>query len=151
VRDGFIGIHRDVSERGRALQELRDSQQQVREGRRSERILESIADAFYLLDDGWRFAYVNERAVHVLGGLLGRRMTRDDFLGQRGVGPVSGHPGDGYRVQLPRGDAPAARDRVRLPLPGHENVASPPRSDRAPLTACTAARQARTPMVSRPV
>jgi PAS domain-containing protein len=83
VRDGFIGIHRDVSERGRALQELRDSQQQVREGRRTERILESITDAFYLLDDGWRFACVNERAVHVLGGLLGRRMTRDDFLAQR--------------------------------------------------------------------
>jgi PAS domain S-box-containing protein len=68
---GYVAIHRDVTEHRRAMH-----------GGRSERILESITDAFYLLDERWRFAYVNERGVQVLAGLLGTRMTRDDFLGE---------------------------------------------------------------------
>jgi PAS domain S-box-containing protein len=49
---------------------------------RTETILESVTDAFYALDRDWRFTYVNERAVNVMAGILGRELSREDILGQ---------------------------------------------------------------------
>jgi PAS domain S-box-containing protein len=75
--EGGLSIYyRDVTERRLAEEERRESQS------RTDTILESITDAFYLLDSDWRFAYLNERAVDVLGDLLGRRLTREDLLGE---------------------------------------------------------------------
>jgi PAS domain S-box-containing protein len=49
---------------------------------RSETILESITDAFYALDRDWRFTYLNERALTVMGEILGKELRREDVLGQ---------------------------------------------------------------------
>jgi PAS domain S-box-containing protein len=73
---GYLSIHRDMSERRRALEALRESQ------RRSETMLESITDAFVTVDPEWRFTYVNERALRHMESTSGRDLTRDDVLGR---------------------------------------------------------------------
>ena len=45
--------------------------------RRTQRILESITDAFYALDRGWRFTYVNNEALRLL-----RRRSSAELLGK---------------------------------------------------------------------
>ena len=49
--------------------------------RRVDTILASITDAFYGLDQNFNFSYLNDRAVEVLGDLLGEDLSREDFLG----------------------------------------------------------------------
>lgn len=66
----FIGAIADITDRKRVEQALRDSEAQ------SQNILESITDAFFALDEDWRFTYVN-RAAEIL---LGR--TLNDLMGQ---------------------------------------------------------------------
>ena len=44
-------------------------------------VFASITDAFYGLDGDFRFSYLNDRAVEVLGDLLGEDLRREDFLG----------------------------------------------------------------------
>jgi PAS domain S-box-containing protein len=73
---GFLGIHRDIGERRRAEEALRESQ------RRSETILESITDAFVAVDREWRFTYLNERALRRMESRSGRELTREDVLGR---------------------------------------------------------------------
>ncbi|HKP88830.1 MAG TPA: PAS domain S-box protein [Thermoleophilaceae bacterium] len=73
---GYICIMRDIAERKRAEQALRESQ------RRTETILERVTDAFYALDRDWRLAYVNEQTVEFAAQLSGRELTRDEVLGQ---------------------------------------------------------------------
>jgi two-component system nitrate/nitrite response regulator NarL len=73
---GAVSVARDVTARVRSEQALRQAD------RRNDRILESIADAFFVLDGQWRFAYLNERAVHVLARLLDRRIGRQNLLGK---------------------------------------------------------------------
>ena len=54
---GYLAIHRDITERRRMMDELRESQQQ------SETILESITDAAVAMDRDWRYVYANDRAL----------------------------------------------------------------------------------------
>lgn len=49
--------------------------------RRVDTVLASITDAFYGLDQDFRFIYLNDRAVEVLSDLLGEDLSREDFLG----------------------------------------------------------------------
>jgi PAS domain S-box-containing protein len=51
----------DITEQRRAADEIRESRRQVLD------ILESITDAFYALDNDWRFTYVNHRAEELFG------------------------------------------------------------------------------------
>jgi PAS domain S-box-containing protein len=73
---GYLGIHRDVSERKRAEKALRESR------RRSEAILESISDSFASVDRDWRYTYVNERALAEAARYPGRNLGVADFLGR---------------------------------------------------------------------
>lgn len=68
-------ITRDLRERRRAQEEIRDYRRQI------DTVFASITDAFYGLDGDFRFSYINDRAVEVLGDLLGEDLSREDFLG----------------------------------------------------------------------
>jgi PAS domain S-box-containing protein len=76
IRDGegaIVGasaIARDVTDLKRAEEELRAAHRQTVE------ILESIGDAFYAVDDAWRFTHVNRRAEELW------RIDRDALLGK---------------------------------------------------------------------
>ncbi len=61
---------RDVTERRAAEAKLREQE------RRTGTILESITDAFFALDQSWRFIYVNRQAEYFL------ERTREDLLGK---------------------------------------------------------------------
>jgi PAS domain S-box-containing protein len=73
---GYLGIHRDISERKRVDEALREAQRQ------SETILESITDAFIAVDREWRYVYVNERGLRRLEAWKGRGLTREEILGK---------------------------------------------------------------------
>ncbi|MEA2444345.1 MAG: hypothetical protein QOJ12_1637 [Thermoleophilales bacterium] len=73
---GYLGIHRDVSERRRAMQELQESQQRV------EAILESISDAFVAVDRDWRYTYANDRALARIRDRNGTALAREDVIGR---------------------------------------------------------------------
>jgi diguanylate cyclase (GGDEF)-like protein/PAS domain S-box-containing protein len=76
VRDGageplyWLGIQADITERKRAEEALRRSNEQIVD------ILESVTDAFYALDREWRFTYLNKEAERIL------RVRKDDLLGK---------------------------------------------------------------------
>ena len=63
-------IHEDITARQRAEREREQSEQRTRI------VLESITDAFFAVDRGWRFSYVNPQAERLLdrkpGDLLGQ-------------------------------------------------------------------------------
>ena len=65
-----LGVGRNVSARRRAERALREANERLTE------ILESISDGFYVLDEHWRFSYVNESAERMLG------MQREYLLGR---------------------------------------------------------------------
>ena len=85
----LFGVAQDVTERREAaareqelaLEQLARSEAEAAE-RRITRILESITDAFFGLDAGWRFSYVNREAERLLdrpaGELIGRSIW-DEF------------------------------------------------------------------------
>jgi PAS domain S-box-containing protein len=80
---GYLGIHRDITERTRAERRARASQRALRASlQRTETILESVSDAFYSLDAELRFTYVNDEALRVLPRPRGRRYARDELVGQ---------------------------------------------------------------------
>ncbi|HSK98889.1 MAG TPA: PAS domain S-box protein [Rubrobacteraceae bacterium] len=74
--EGLSVYCQDVTERKRAEEKLRES------SRRVEEILESVTDAFYAMDAGWRFTYLNERAVRFASQLAGEDFTREGLLGR---------------------------------------------------------------------
>lgn len=57
---GVVGMGRDITEWKRAEEALQQSKQQI------QNILESITDAFFAVDNDWRFTYVNQRAEQLL-------------------------------------------------------------------------------------
>jgi PAS domain S-box-containing protein len=73
---GYLGIHRDVGERHRAVRALRESQA------RGETVLERITDAFVAVDREWRYTYVNDRGLKRLEAWLGRPLSREEIVGR---------------------------------------------------------------------
>jgi PAS domain-containing protein len=72
---GYLGIHRDITERKRAEEALSAAQ------RGSKTILESMSDDFFALDREWRYTYVNERALATARRAVGRDITRPELFG----------------------------------------------------------------------
>ncbi len=72
---GYLGIHRDVSERKRAEEDLREAR------RRGEAILDSISDEFVTLDREWRYTFVNEHALAGMGRIPGWSLGIAQLLG----------------------------------------------------------------------
>jgi PAS domain S-box-containing protein len=73
---GYLGIHRDVTERKRAEEELRQA------ARQTDRILEDITDSFTALDREWRYTYLNERALVRMQRAMRDDVTRSELLGR---------------------------------------------------------------------
>jgi PAS domain S-box-containing protein len=74
---GYLGVHRDMTERKRAEEELREAQ------RRTETVLESTTDAFVAVDRDWLYTYVNERALQGMRDRSGREdLQREDVIGR---------------------------------------------------------------------
>jgi PAS domain S-box-containing protein len=73
---GYLGIHRDITERKRSERAFREAQ------RRSETILESITDDFVAVDHDWRYTYINDRALRGTQEWLGWPISREELLGR---------------------------------------------------------------------
>ena len=71
-------LTRDITERRRSEEELRNAQRATSE------ILESIRDPFYGLDGQWRFTYVNAKCEEFF------QRRREEMLGRDSLGSVSG-------------------------------------------------------------
>ncbi|WP_445304687.1 PAS domain-containing protein [Microcoleus sp. Pol7_A1] len=73
--DAVAGVTRDITDRKQVEQALRESEEQTRN------ILESIAEAFFALDENWRFTYVNRSAGALLdcapGDLIGKNLWEE--------------------------------------------------------------------------
>lgn len=59
--EAVAGVTRDITERKQVEQALRQSEEQTRN------ILESIAEAFFAVDENWQFTYMNPSAETLLG------------------------------------------------------------------------------------
>ncbi len=73
---GYLGIHRDITERRRMMDELRESRQHM------ETILESVTDAYVAIDRDWRYVHVNDRALARLASWRGMPVTREGIIGE---------------------------------------------------------------------
>ena len=73
--EAVAGATRDITDRKQAEQALRQSEEQTRN------ILESIAEAFFALDENWRFTYINRSAGTLLdrtpGDLIGKNLWEE--------------------------------------------------------------------------
>ncbi|WP_445305054.1 PAS domain-containing protein [Microcoleus sp. Pol12B4] len=73
--DAVAGVTRDITDRKQAEKALRQSEEQTRN------ILESIAEAFFALDENWEFTYINPSAEILLdctpGDLVGKNLWEE--------------------------------------------------------------------------
>nr|WP_322743965.1 PAS domain S-box protein [Nostoc edaphicum] len=73
--EAVAGVTRDITERKQVEQALRQSEEQTRN------ILESIAEAFFALDENWQFTYMNPSAETLLdrtpGDLVGKNLWEE--------------------------------------------------------------------------
>jgi PAS domain S-box-containing protein len=102
TRTGVVAHGSDVTEQVLARHEVERLLAESEEARqRTEAVLASIADAFYLLDREWRFTYVNDAAEPLL------QTTRDALLGRtlwEAFPGVAGSPFEGpYRAAMDEG------------------------------------------------
>ncbi|AWK88791.1 hybrid sensor histidine kinase/response regulator [Azospirillum thermophilum] len=67
---GAVTVMEDITQQLAAEQRLKDAVDRATD------ILESIGDAFYAIDQHWRFTYVNRHALELFG------MTRDEMVGR---------------------------------------------------------------------
>ncbi|GAB4440807.1 MAG: hypothetical protein OHK0015_37300 [Chloroflexi bacterium OHK40] len=91
-------LQQELAERARVEAALREANQKVT------RILESITDAFFALDNDWRFTYVNHEAERCLGlpaaELLGRRY-QEVFPDETVRAPFEPHHRRAMQEQVP--------------------------------------------------
>jgi PAS domain S-box-containing protein len=73
---GYLAIHRDVSERRRSEQALRDAHQQT------ETVLERITDFFVAFDREWRHTYLNRRVLDGIRKARREGVALEDLLGR---------------------------------------------------------------------
>ena len=73
---GYLTIHRDISERKRADEGLRQAHQQT------ETVLESISDFFAAFDHQWRYTYLNRRGLDRFRKATGEAASLDDVVGR---------------------------------------------------------------------
>jgi PAS domain S-box-containing protein len=73
---GFAKVTRDITARKEAEERERLLAEERAARERTTDILESISDAFYAVDRGWRFTYVNHKAEEMWG------RTREELLGE---------------------------------------------------------------------
>ena len=78
----IYGAAVDITDRVRLENERQRAQQALRESEKQSRnILESIAEAFFALDENWRFTYVNQSAEKLLdripGDLIGKNLWEE--------------------------------------------------------------------------
>ncbi|HEY2656084.1 MAG TPA: PAS domain S-box protein, partial [Solirubrobacteraceae bacterium] len=73
---GYLGIHRDITDRKRAEEALRAA------NNRTEAILRRISDTFFAVDAQWRYTYVNDRAVGRAREAWGRDVGAEGLLGR---------------------------------------------------------------------
>ena len=78
----IYGAAVDITDRVRVEQERQQVQQALRESEdQSRNILESIAEAFFAVDENWRFTYVNQSACTLLdripGDLIGKNLWEE--------------------------------------------------------------------------
>jgi PAS domain S-box-containing protein len=73
---GFAKVTRDITARKEAEEHERLLAQERGARERTTDILESISDAFYAVDRGWRFTYVNNKAEEMWG------RSREELLGE---------------------------------------------------------------------
>ena len=73
---GYLGIHRDISDRKRAERELNEAHRQT------ETILRTMGDAFSVLDSEWRYVYINQRGLERIEELEGEAITLEEIVGK---------------------------------------------------------------------
>ena len=73
---GYLGIHRDISDRKRAERELNEAHRQT------ETILQTMGDAFSALDSEWRYVYINQRGLERIEELEGEAITLEEIVGK---------------------------------------------------------------------
>jgi PAS domain S-box-containing protein len=74
--DGLAMYFRDITERHRAEEALREAQRQT------EAVLQSITDEFIGFDERWGYSYLNDSALQTVNKALGSDFTREDLIGQ---------------------------------------------------------------------
>jgi PAS domain S-box-containing protein len=89
---GIVVNSRDVTERKKAEAKRRAAQ------RETEDVLESIGEALYAVDAGWRFTYVNDEAARLWG------RDREELLGERLWEAFPEFVGSGFEEPLRRAD-----------------------------------------------
>jgi PAS domain S-box-containing protein len=94
---GYLGIHRDITERRRAEAALGAADAKWKS------ILESITDEFIVFDEQWGYTHVNEAALRAINAALGTDLAREDLLGKTVWDLFPGFAGSALYAELEQG------------------------------------------------